>query len=271
MKIVAINGSHRGERGYTQFLIDKVFLGAQRAGAQCETIVLAHHSIRKCSGCRICQTQKSYLKCVYHEKDDVHKIFEIMRSADMLIYATPIYIFTMTGLMKTFLDRITSTADSTILALSNSGLFFHHIDSQLLSKPFVLLTCQDNFESEASKNVVSYFQTFSKFLDAPLVGVLRRTSGGLVGHGKNKEKEAMYPKIQFVYDSFITAGEELVNRKKVTSKTQEKTNQIIINIPKPIAYILKCNFIRKNKKIMDMIFQKANKNMSKNFIDNNKV
>jgi putative NADPH-quinone reductase len=257
MKIVAINGSHRGERGYTQFLIDKVFQGARPVGAQCETIVLAQHTIHPCSGCRVCHTEKSYLKCVYHEKDDVSQLFEIMRSADMLIYATPVYIFTMTGLMKTFLDRITSTGDSSIPALSEAGLFFHHIDKQLVSKPFVLLTCQDNFESETSKNVVSYFETFSKFLDAPFVGILLRTSGALVGHGKNKEKEAGYPRIQPVYNALITAGEEFVNTGKISKKTQKIANQRIIDIPKPIEFMLKFRFIRKNRRIMEKIFQKA--------------
>ena len=262
MKIVAINGSHRGEIGYTQFLIDKLFEGAGNAGAQCETIVLAKHKINRCLGCRVCHTQKSYLKCVYDKQDDVGKLFDIMRTADMLVYATPIYIFNMTGLMKVFLDRITSTADSSIPALSDSGLFFHHIEAQMVSKPFVLLTCQDNFESETSKNVVSYFKTFSKFLDAPLVGILVRKSGSMVGHGKDKEKEIKYPKSRFVYEAFIKAGEELVKDGKISDKTQIIANQNIIDMPKPVEFILKFSFIRKNKRIMEKIFQKAAMHMS---------
>ena len=257
MKIVAINGSHRGKKGYTQFLIDKLFEGAGNAGAQCETIVLAEHKINRCQGCRICQAQNNYLKCIYDGKDDVADLFDIMRSADILIYATPIYIFNMTGLMKTFLDRITSTADSSITTLSDSGLFFHHIDKKLNSKPFVLLTCQDNFEFETSKNVVSYFQTFSKFFDAPLIGILVRKSGSLIGHGKNKQKEMNYPKIILAHKAFIQAGEELAKNRKISNKTQKITNQNIINMPKIIEYILKLKFIRKNRMIMGKIFRQA--------------
>ena len=257
MKIVAINGSHRGESGYTQFLIDKVFEGARNAGARCETIVLAKQRINGCLGCRVCHTEKSYLKCVYDEKDEVSKLFDIMRTSDMLIYATPIYVFNMTGLMKVFFDRITSTADSSKLALSDSGLFFHHIEKQLVCKPFVLLTCQDNFESETSKNVVSYFKTFSKFLDAPLVGILIRKSGSLVGHGKDQDREQKYPKIQYIYKALIKAGEELVKQGKISGKTQKTANQNIIDMPKFIEFILQFGFIRKNKRIMDKIFQKA--------------
>lgn len=53
----------------------------------------------------VSRTQKSYLKYVYHEKDDVARLFDIMREADRLIYATPVYIFTMTGLMKTLFHQ----------------------------------------------------------------------------------------------------------------------------------------------------------------------
>lgn len=257
MKIVAINGSHRGKNGYTQFLINKLFEGAQRAGAKCETIVLAEHNINRCLGCRVCQTQKSYLKCVFDKRDDVDRLFDIMRAADMLVYATPIYIFTMSGLMKTFLDRITSIGDSSMLALSKAGLFFHHIDKQLASKPFALISCQDNFEPETFKNLVSYFKTFSKFLDAPLVGVLARTSGSLVGHGMAPEREAHYPKIHDIYEAFMQAGEELVHKGQISRATEKSANQLIIDIPKPIQFLLKFQWIRKNKRVMDKIFKKA--------------
>ena len=41
MKIIAINGSHRGTMGYTHFLIEKLFEGAKKEGAECEEITLA--------------------------------------------------------------------------------------------------------------------------------------------------------------------------------------------------------------------------------------
>lgn len=263
MKIVAVNGSHRGEKGYTQFLIDRFLEGARHAGAQCETIVLAKYNINRCLGCRICQTSKSYLQCVYDTRDDVSKIFAVMRSADMLVYATPIYIFNMSGLMKIFLDRITSTADSSILKLSVSGLFFHHIDNKLLSKPFVLITCQDNWEKETAKNVISYFHTFSQFLDAPLVGTLTRTSSALVGHGNDKAVEMKYPKIREIYSAFHKAGEEVATAGRVSRATQKTANQPIINIPKPIQCLLQLNAVRKNKKIMNRILREARKQMNK--------
>jgi len=260
MKILAINGSHRGEKGYTQVLIDKFFEGAKQLNAQCETIVLKNHKINQCLGCRVCHKPEHYLKCVYDEKDDIKEIFDKMRKADILVFATPIYIFNMTGLMKVFLDRITSTADSSIKTISNSGLFFHHIDKNLISKPFVLITTQDNIENETSKNVESYFRTFSSFLDAPFVGYIRRKSGSLIGYGKDLEKEKQYPIIIKVNEAIKKAGFEIVKFGKIKKRTENNCNRKIIPIPSIIELLLKFRFFRNNKVFMTKMLEKVKKN-----------
>ena len=261
MKIVAINGSHRGEQGYTQFLLNLIKEGVEEAGAEFETIVLAKETVNICRGCRVCQTPKHYLRCVYDQNDDVLKLFDVMRSADFIIFATPIYIFNMTGLMKIFLERITSTADSAIHTISGNGLFFHHIDKTLVSKPFLLLTCQDNIEDETNKNVVSYFKTFSKFLDAPFIGVINRKLGGLIKHGKDKEAESKYPEIINIYKAIKNCGKEIAENGIITKKTLTEANKNILKMPIIVEKLLKFEFFRNNKIIMGKIFKKAKQNM----------
>lgn len=257
MKILAINGSHRGESGYTQFLINRLFEGAARATAEYETVVLQKHKITPCIACRACHKPNHYLRCVFDEKDDVQMIFKKMRQADVLVFATPVYIFHMTGLMKVFLDRIISTADSGIMTTSESGLFFHHIDKKLISKPFLLLTTQDNMEDESSKNIEAYFRTFSSFLDAPLAGIIRRKSGVLVGHGHDLQKEEKYPVVQQIYQSIIQAGFELATSYKLTKKTEANCNLPIVSIPFPVSLMLKFKFFRHNKSFMSKLLTKV--------------
>ncbi len=260
MKIVAINGSHRGKKGYTQFLLNLIAEGAIAKGASFETIILADYKINPCKACRACHTEKHYLKCVYD--DDVEEIFNVMKEADILIYATPIYIFNMTGLMKTFLDRITSTADSSIHTISEKGLFFHHINKELVSKPFLLVTCQDNIEDATFKSVLFYFNTFSKFLDAPIIGSINRKLGKLSGHGKDKEKEKQFPTIVKIHKMIIQAGSELAEYGSISKSTLKETNRNIITMPFVVEKLLKFDFIRNNKKIMGAIFKQAQANMN---------
>jgi multimeric flavodoxin WrbA len=231
MKIVAINGSHRGAKGFTHVLINKLFKGAIDGGADCEEIILSKLRVNMCKACQMCHTEKHFLKCVYDEKDDVSFIFEKMRHADIIIYATPIYVMNMTGLMKVFLDRINSTGDSNDHRLSKSGLFFHHISKEIYSKPFVTLICHDNMENETSRSVVSYFKAFSRFMDAPQAGTIIRRSAKIVGHGKSPEKEKQFPKIFESYHAIENAGKELAKFRKISRKTQNRASQDIIPVP----------------------------------------
>ncbi|MCX7774072.1 MAG: flavodoxin family protein, partial [Clostridia bacterium] len=93
MKILAINGSHRGRNGYTQFLINKVLEGAASQGAEVETVTLTEHTIQRCTGCFTCQKQARLGKCIYDGKDAAAMIYNKMREADLLIFATPVYVF----------------------------------------------------------------------------------------------------------------------------------------------------------------------------------
>lgn len=231
MKIIALNGSHRGDRGFTQFLLDKLAAGAIEAGAQFETVVLTKFKINRCLGCQECKTEKSYLRCVYEDKDDVTKIFAKMKEADIIIYATPVYVFGMSGLMKTFLDRINATGDSSQLRISQSGLFFHHISHEIYSKPMVVLVTCDNLENETPSNIASYFKTFSQFMDAPLVGTLVRKSGKMMGQGKSPDKEARFPKISDIYEAFRLAGNELAAQGRITRSTEKRAAQNMMGIP----------------------------------------
>lgn len=231
MKIVAINASHRGDKGFTQFLLEKLAAGAREAGADFDIVALSKCRINQCIGCEVCHTEKSYLKCIFEDKDDVKSVFDRMRAADIIVFATPVYVFGMSGLMKRFFDRINSTGDSNKLKVTKSGLFFHHIDGELCSKRFALVVTCDNLEDRTSESVVSYFKSYSQFMDAPIAGMLIRKSGRLIGHGHSPELEKKYPRIYDVYEAYVQAGRELATKKHITAKTRKRANQQIIDVP----------------------------------------
>ncbi len=237
MKILAINASYRGKKGHTYFLAKKLLEGASAAGAECEIVTLARLKINHCLACSRCHTPEHYLECVYEGKDDVAEVFRKMALADIIVYATPIYVFGISGLLKIFLERFYGTSDVRDMKLSKSGLIFHHINREICSKPFVTLVCCDSVENEMPKNALSYFKTFSKFQDAPQVGVLVRNGGELSGHGQDPEREKGVPKIFEVYAAYEQAGHELATEGRIRRATQRRANQEIV--PTPIFGILK--------------------------------
>ncbi|MCX8128842.1 MAG: flavodoxin family protein [Clostridia bacterium] len=240
MKILAINGSHMGEKGFTQTLLNKMREGAVAAGADFDTAILAKRRIKPCLGCEVCHTEKSYLKCVFEDKDDVAEIFQNMKEADIIVYATPVYVFNMSGLMKNFIDRINSTADIHKMQVSKKGLFFHHINRDICSKPFVLLTTCGNIENETTKNVVSYFRTFSRFMDAPMVGTLVRQSSFILQSKSDRELAEK----KSVFDAFFDAGKEIAIKGKVSKRTQKRANQNVVKMPPLVRLLMKFKPLR---------------------------
>ena len=128
MKVLAINASHRGDKGHSHFLIDKLLHGAAAAGAECEAITLANLKINRCLACGHCHTDDHSLRCAFDDKDDVRAVFEKVAGADILIYATPVCVFGMSGLLKTFIDQMNATGNTLDLRMSKKGLMFHDID-----------------------------------------------------------------------------------------------------------------------------------------------
>ncbi len=225
MKILAINGSHRGRKGCTQFLLERIVEGALSVGAEFEAVALAELKINACLACDVCCKPATLGHCVFEEKDDVKSVFDRMKAADVVIYATPAYVFNMTGLMKTFLDRLNSTGTGTGLCLSDSGLIFHPIDRQVTGKPMVILTLCANIEPDTLKNIVSYFQTYAKFVDAPVAGTLARTMAPqlMEDHSAKAAQE--------VLAAFVQAGRELAMNKKIDRSTEKTASRSTLGIP----------------------------------------
>ena len=86
--------------GNSETLADVFIKGAEEAGHETKKICLYDKKIEFCKGCLGCQTTG---KCIL--RDDAERIIAQMKAMDVLVFATPIYFYEMSGQMKTLLDR----------------------------------------------------------------------------------------------------------------------------------------------------------------------
>lgn len=101
MKKVLIISTSLREGGNSEVLAEEFAKGAKSvADNSVEVVTLRDKSLSFCIGCLTCQKTK---KCVI--KDDASDIVAKMLTADVLVFATPIYFYEMSGQMKTLLDR----------------------------------------------------------------------------------------------------------------------------------------------------------------------
>lgn len=99
-KVLVITTSLRAKSN-SDLLAERVISGAKDAGHEVEHISLKGKKLNFCIGCLSCQKTQ---KCVL--RDDAEWIAEKVRTADTLVFATPIYYYEMSGQMKTLLDRM---------------------------------------------------------------------------------------------------------------------------------------------------------------------
>ena len=98
-KVLIISSSPR-KGGNSDTLAEEFARGAREAGHEVEKIGLWDKTIGFCRGCLACQKTG---RCVIH--DDADMIAQKMLTAEVIVFATPIYYYEMSGQMKTMLDR----------------------------------------------------------------------------------------------------------------------------------------------------------------------
>ena len=105
-KVVILSSSPR-KGGNSEALAAAFAKGAQEAGNQVETVYLRENQYGFCKGCLACQKLGH---CVI--KDDAVEIAAKMHDADVLVFATPVYYYSVSGQLKTMLDRANPLFDS---------------------------------------------------------------------------------------------------------------------------------------------------------------
>ena len=104
MKVLALNSSPRGGgQSKTEWMLDQLVTGMQAAGAEVEKIDLRKKKINYCIGCFTCWT-KTPGQCL-HKDDMTQELFPKYIAADLVVYATPLYHFTLNAEMKAFIER----------------------------------------------------------------------------------------------------------------------------------------------------------------------
>ena len=101
-KIVILNGSPR-KSGNTAALVKAFTEGAQSAENKVVEFFLDQMDIHGCKGCFGGHSSK---ECPCAQKDDMTQIYSAIKDCEVVVLATPLYYWTISGQLKTALDRL---------------------------------------------------------------------------------------------------------------------------------------------------------------------
>jgi multimeric flavodoxin WrbA len=160
-KVVILLGSPRRE-GNSAALADRIAAGASEAGAKVQTFYLHGMKIAPCSACEACH-KPGAKGCVI--RDDMQRVYPELRAADAVVYASPIYWFTVSAQIKAAMDRCYALGGSEGYALAGKkiGLAF-------------TFGGEDAFDSGCT-NAIRTFQDAFRFVGAEIVGMVYASAG----------------------------------------------------------------------------------------------
>lgn len=159
-KVVILKGSPR-ENGNSAILADQVAAGAREAGAQVEGFYLHGMDIAPCDACESCQGVAD-LDCIID--DDMQVLYPKLRDADAVVYASPVYWFTISAQLKLLMDRCygfggdTDEPEDHALAGKRIGVVLTYAGD-------------DPFDSGAV-NAIRTFQDMFSYIPAEIVGIV---------------------------------------------------------------------------------------------------
>ena len=151
--VVVISSSLRN--GSNSEMLAKEFIRGASIKHNVEYISLKDINFKFCLGCLMCQKTG---KCVIN--DDVRQYLEKISNADVLVFATPIYYYSMSGQLKTFLDRLNPL----------------NIKHNNFKEIYLLASCADDSASAIDKTIVALNGWIECFEKVELKGTLLATS-----------------------------------------------------------------------------------------------
>ncbi|MBS4967478.1 MAG: flavodoxin family protein [Lachnospiraceae bacterium] len=144
-KILIVQGGGRS-KGNTAQLADAFRKGAEDAGHSVETVSLLKKEVKGCIGCNACRYGKP---CI--QKDSFNEMVPMIKEADLLVFASPLYFWTISSRIKAFLERFYC------LAQEDPNPPLGRYEKYPVKDCALLMTSADNF-FWTFEQAVSYYQ-----------------------------------------------------------------------------------------------------------------
>lgn len=226
MKITVFNGSPRGKRGNTHIMVKEFSKGVKEAGGVIENIFLIKKEIKPCLGCFDCWF-KTPGKCII--EDDMDELLSKLLSSDIVVFATPIYIDNLTGIMKNFMDRLISIIDPHF-ERDEIGECRHTKRFKKYPKFVVISNC--GYPEQSHFQVLNMlFKRAARNMHSEVIAEIYRGGGWLL-------------KTSLLTESFILkykkllreAGKEIVKNLSLSKKTISELKKPIISVDEFIEF-----------------------------------
>jgi multimeric flavodoxin WrbA len=183
-RVLIVNGAIR-VKGNTDILVNKIMEGSANTEVKIDLVTLREKRVGNCVGCYKCLDEG-----ICSVQDDMTEIRNRIQDSQLLILASPLYWCGVTGLMKTFIDRL---------------FFYYHLHTKvkISGKRAIIITPMNQtnviYESET---LVQFYNRLLNCLGIKLVDMF--FFGGIMRKGDIERKP------QYLEEAF-KLGQNLLN------------------------------------------------------------
>jgi len=217
MKLLLLNGSERGERS-SSLKVARAFVNGikKELGDDLEVteVTLAKKNIKHCLGCLCCwKTTKG--QCVIH--DDMDEIRQQVLDSDVILESFPLYFFSQSSLMTTFVHRMISFVSEyrAVNGDESTGRFLHEMRFPELMQKKLVLVSSCGYEETADCYDTIKIQ-YDRICGPDNYTFITAPQGGMLAEKTLEGKVTRY------LTKFEDAGVEFAKTGKVSKETIEK-------------------------------------------------
>ena len=219
MKVIAINGSPRMEKGYTALLLTPFIQGMMDAGAEVKLFYARRIKVKPCTcGQMYCWYEKAGECCI---KDDMQLLYPQLRGADILVLATPVYI-PLPGEMQNFINRLCPLINP--ILENHEGRTRARFHKQVKIRKIVLVSSGGWWEKANFGTVLRIIEELAKDASVEFAGAVLRPHAFLM-----KEKEKLTKDGEAVLNAVKRVGYELIKEGRMNKETLEAISRPLIS------------------------------------------
>lgn len=170
MKVVMITGSPH-KYGTSATLANQFEQGVKDAGHDIFRFDAAFQSIYLCIACDQCRKDD---QCIFHV-DDMKTLNPYLLEANVIVFVSPIYYFSISAQIKTVIDR-----------------FYANDDALKGNKKAILITAMADTESIAASGANASFNQMLKYLKWENAGILNAKNASIASDLSEEDRKKAY-------------------------------------------------------------------------------
>lgn len=219
MKIFAINGSPRMEKGDTALILTSFIHGMTDAGAKVKLFYTRRLKVNPCTcGQMYCWYTKAGECCI---KDDMQVLYPQLMEADILVLATPVYI-PLPGEMQNFINRLCPLIIPMLETREERTRARFH--DQVNIRKIVLVSTGGWWEKANFETVIQITEEFAKNASVEFAGAVLRPHSFLM-----KDKDRLTKDGEAVLNAVKKAGYELIKEGIMNKETLDTISRPLIS------------------------------------------